>query len=272
MRVSNDGVTVDYEVHGSGDAVLLLHGFPDSRALWRHQVAPLVDAGYSVLVPDLRGYGLSDQPQDVHAYHVFALVGDAVAILDQQGVGVAHVVGHDWGAALAWALAISVPDRVRTLTALSVGHPSEFFAEGYLQHEKSWYMLLFQYPGIAERWLSDDGWANFRAWSRHPEADAVIAALEATGSLTPALNYYRSTMTPEVVASGPISGLPLVSVPTMGVWGSEDMALTEGQMVRSRRQVAGPWRYERIDGAGHWLTLEVPDRITELLVDFLGSS
>ena len=120
-----------------------------------------------------------------------------VAVLHDAGAPRAHVVGHDWGAALAWAVAAFVPDHVDHLVALSVGHPSTFRKGGFEQYQKSWYMLLFQFKGIAEKWLSNDDWAHFRAWARHPDADAVIAELEANESLTPALNYYRANVPPE---------------------------------------------------------------------------
>ena len=180
----------------------------------------------------------------------------------------AHVVGHDWGAAVAWALAAMAPDRVDHLVALSVGHPSSFRAGGYEQHEKSWYMLLFLFPDIAEQWLSNDGWANLRDWGGHPDADAVIAELEANGSLTPGLNWYRANIPPESYIAPPLA-LPPIAAPTMGVWSSGDIALTEGQMTRSRTHVSGPWRYERLEGPGHWMQLEAPDDVNRLLLDFL---
>jgi pimeloyl-ACP methyl ester carboxylesterase len=129
-------------------------------------------------------------------------------------------------------------------------------------------MLLFQYPEIAERWLSQDDWANFRAWARHPDADQVIADLEADGSLTPGLNYYRANIPPERWAAPPLQ-LPPVQAATMGIWSSGDIALTESQMTDSAKNVAGPWRYERLDGPGHWMQLEAPDKVTALLLDFL---
>jgi len=268
MRAENDGVGIHYEVTGRGRPVLLLHGFPDSGRLWRHQVPALVGAGFQVIVADQRGYGASDKPEEVASYHLLHAVADAVAVLDHAGVGRAHVVGHDWGAAVAWAMATGVPERVDHLVALSVGHPSTFRADGYEQFQKSWYMLLFQFQGIAERWLSDDDWARFRDWSRHPDADAVIAELEGQGSLTPGLNWYRATLPPESYLSPPLE-LPPVQAPTMGVWSSGDFALTEGQMVRSGAHVTGSWRYERLEGPGHWMQLEAPEDLNRLLLDFL---
>lgn len=270
MRVDVDGVGIEYEVTGEGPPVVLLHGFPDSGRLWRHQVPALVEAGFTTIVPDLRGYGASDKPTEVEAYSIPFLAGDIVAILDTLGLERAHIVGHDWGAALTWALGSLLPDRVDHIVALSVGHPSSFISAGYVQREKSWYMLLFQFEGIAEQWLSDNDWANLRAFGVHPDIDGVIADLETNKSLTPALNYYRANVPPQSLVQ-PALELPPVQAPTMGVWSSGDFALTEAQMVGSADHVTGMWRYERIDGPGHWMQLEAPDAVNELLVDFLPS-
>ncbi|HEX3921467.1 MAG TPA: alpha/beta fold hydrolase [Streptosporangiaceae bacterium] len=266
-RVDVDGVGIAYEVSGEGRPVVLLHGFPDSGRLWRHQVTALSAAGFRVIVPDLRGYGRSGKPEAVEAYSLPLLAGDVLAVLADLGIERAHVVGHDWGAALAWGLGSLVPDKVDHLAVLSVGHPATFLRT-YQQREKSWYMLLFQFPGVAERWLADEDWANFRAWARHPDTGQVIADLEANGSLTPGLNYYRANVAPDTWIGPPLA-LPPVTAPTMGVWSSGDMALTETQMTDSAQNVTGPWRYERLDGPGHWMQLEAPDRVSELLLDFL---
>ncbi|MGH3406194.1 MAG: alpha/beta fold hydrolase [Streptosporangiaceae bacterium] len=266
-RVEVDGVGVEYEVTGTGRPVVLLHGFPDSGRLWRHQVPVLAEAGFQVVVPDLRGYGRSGQPGSVDSYSLPLLAGDVLAVLAELGIDRAHVVGHDWGAALAWALASLAPGNVDHLVTLSVGHPATF-RRTLEQLEKSWYMLLFQFPGIAESWLTQDGWANFRSWGQHPDADAVIAELEATGSLTPGLNWYRANVPPESWAGPPLQ-LPPVQAPTMGVWSTGDFALTEIQMTDSAQNVAGTWRYERLEGPGHWMQLDAPDRVNALLLDFL---
>ena len=270
MRVDVHGVGIEVQVEGGDErrAVVLLHGFPDSGRLWRDQTAALATAGFRVVVTDLRGYGGSDKPDDVAAYALPELVGDVLGVLDHLGIARAHVVGHDWGAALAWVVACLAPDRVDHLVALSVGHPTSFGNPGIEQLEKSWYMLLFQYQGIAERWLSDDGWANFRRWSRHPDADATVEALERDGSLTAGLAWYRANLRPERFVDGPMA-LPPVSAPTMGVWSSGDIALLEEQMTGSARYVTGEWRYERLEGPGHWMQLDAPQRVNELLLDFL---
>ena len=266
-RVDVDGVGIEYEVTGEGHPVVLLHGFPDSGRLWRDQVPALAADGFQVIVPDLRGYGRSSKPDAVEAYSLPLLAGDVQAVLAQQQISRAHVVGYDWGAALAWLLASLVPDQVDHLAVLSVGHPATFLRT-LEQRQLSWYMLLFQYAGVAERWLTDDNWASFRTWARHPDSDQVIADLEANGSLTPGLNWYRANIPPGSWVGPPLQ-LPPVQAPTMGIWSTGDMALTEVQMTDSAENVAGSWRYERLDGPGHWMQLDAPGQVNELLLDFL---
>ena len=268
MEIDSGGVPIHVEVTGEGRPVLLLHGFPDSGALWRHQVPALADVGFQVIVPDLRGFGSSGTPPEVEDYSILSAVGDVVAVLDQLGVARPHVVGHDFGAAAAWAMAAFLPDRVDHLVTLSVGHPAAFRSIGVPQLEKSWYMFFFQFTGVAEEWLSADGWANFRAWCAHPDADAIVARWEATGSLTSALNWYRTNIPPDGFIAPPLE-LPPIAAPTLGVWSSGDFALTEEQMTRSGAYVSGSWRYERVEGPGHWMQLEAPDEVNRLLIDFL---
>ena len=270
MRVEVNGVGTEFDVWGDdgGRPVVLLHGFPDSAQLWRNQVPPLVEAGFRVITPDLRGFGRSDQPADVDAYSLVHPAGDVMAILDELGIERAHVVGHDFGAALAWVTATFFPDRVDHLVAMSVGHPCAFRLTEVAQGSASWYMLLFQHEGIAEEWLTADDWTNFREWSHHPDAQGVIEQFGAGGSLTTALNWYRANITPDAWIAPPLE-LPPIQSPTMGVWSSRDFALQEAQMVDSAAHVAGPWRYERVDGPGHWLQIEQPDEVSRLLLDFL---
>jgi pimeloyl-ACP methyl ester carboxylesterase len=268
MKIDTNGVTLDVQVEGDGQPVVLIHGFPDSKRLWSKVVPGLLDAGFQVIVPDMRGYGASSKPPEADAYSIPMLAIDIVGILDHLELERAHVVGHDWGAAAAWAVGTFAPDRVDHLVALSVGHPSGFLTT-MEQREKSWYMLLFQYVGLAEDWLTRDNWANFREWSHHPDVDAVIAELERDQSLTTGLNYYRATITPEAVTGPPLE-LPPIQAPTMAVWSSHDFALVESGVSGSDKFVDNTFRYERIEGVGHWMQWEAPDKVTALLVDFLS--
>ena len=266
-RVDVDGVSIEYQVTGQGRPVVLLHGFPDSGRLWRHQVRPWPppDSRSSSRTCADTGDPASPMPSD--AYSLALLAGDVQAVLAAEQVSRAHVVGHDWGAALAWVLATFAPDQVDHLAVLAVGHPATFLRT-LEQRQMSWYMLLFLFPGVAERWLTEDNWANFRSWARHPDAEQVIADLEATGSLIPGLNWYRANMRPEAWAAPP-PRLPPVQAPAMGIWSTGDMALSEVQMTDSAQSTVGPFRYERLDGPGHWMQLDAPDQVNELLLDFL---
>lgn len=146
---------------GAGRPVVLLHGFPDSSVLWRHQVPGLVDAGLRAIAPDLRGFGRSPKPERVEDYAVPGVVGDVLALMDDLGVEQADVVGHDWGSAVGWVLAATTPERNRRFVAVSVGHPAVRRHLGNEQREKSWYMLLFQFPE-AEQLLAAEDWKLFR--------------------------------------------------------------------------------------------------------------
>ena len=270
MAIEVGGVSLHVVDEGSGSPVLLLHGFPDSSALWRHQIPALVDAGHRVIAPDLRGFGASDRPDGVAAYAMPTLLADVLGILDAVGVERADVVGHDWGAGLGWVLASLAPQRVQRYVPLSVGRSTEYFLD-MRQREMSWYMLLFLFEGVAEEALRRDGWALLRAWMRDPvDIERYIAELSRPGALTAALNYYRANLPVEVLAGvADPPALPPVTCPVLGVWSDGDFGCGEAQMLASQRIVAGPWRYHRITGAGHWIPLDAPDELATLLVDSL---
>jgi pimeloyl-ACP methyl ester carboxylesterase len=278
-RLQANGLTFNVAEAGSGPPVLLLHGFPDCWRLWRHQVPALAEAGYRVLAPDLRGFGETDKPEKVEDYRMRTLVGDVVGLLDALGVDRAAVVGHDWGAALAWMVATFAPDRVSRLVAVSIGHPVSFAGEDLDQKQRSWYMLWFQFPGVAERVLPEHDWAVFRRWAwngagrgQDPDCDRQVAELSRPGALTAGLNWYRANVDPATfIRSGPIrSSLPTVACPTMGVWSTDDFAVAEAQMTGSQRFVTGPWQYRRLEGVSHWVPVHAPQALNRLLVDFLG--
>jgi pimeloyl-ACP methyl ester carboxylesterase len=261
MHITGDGVELAVLDEGEGDAVLLLHGFPDSSALWRHQVPILTNAGFRAVAPDLRGFGDSGKPAGIEAYRVGKSVADMTRVLDELGIEKAHVVGHDWGAGVAWAMALMAPERVDKLVVMSVGHPG--LPPTLEQREKSWYMLLFQFEE-AEEILRQNDFALAREWlATHPDPDIEGC------DLTPALNWYRANMHPRrELARRP---LPPVQADTMGIWSDGDAYLVEEGMKRSGELVTGTWRYERIEGAGHWMQLDAPERVNALLLDFLAA-
>jgi pimeloyl-ACP methyl ester carboxylesterase len=265
---TNDGLTLHVRVVGEGSPVVLLHGFPDSSHLWRNQVPALVAAGHRVIAPDLRGFGESDKPQEAEAYRITSSAADVLAILDALGHERAHVVGHDWGGALAWVVAGLHAERVERLVALSVGHPNTQ-VPSVEQREKSWYMLWFQFERVAEELLPRDDWKLLREWTRgNGDVDRYVEDLARPGALTAGLNWYRANVSPYRELQ-PRRPFPPIAAPTLGLWSSRDDYLLEGPMLASGAHVTGGWRYERIDGASHWLQLDAAERVNELLVEFL---
>lgn len=256
-RLQLDEVALDVRVEGQGPAVLLLHGFPDSHAVWRRLSPLLVAAGHTVIAPDLRGYGASDAPRGRAAYRIDRLTSDVIQLLDALQLSQVHLAGHDWGAVIAWVLAGRNPGRFHSLTALSVGHPTAYARAGWEQKRKGWYTLLFQLPWLPEWMISRREFRHFRQWLKgYPETDRWIADLSRPGRLTAALNWYRANIFSVLFQRHPNSG-----VPTLGIWSTRDIALAEGQMTASSGFVDAPWTYERYEGNSHWIPLEAPEKL-----------
>lgn len=268
--IESDGVELYLVEEGpqDGTPVLLVHGWPDSHRLWRHQIPALASAGYRVLAHDQRGFGRSGRPDDVAGYHAFNAMADLSNLLDAFDLPSAHLVGHDWGAPPCWLLATFAPERVRSLTAISVGHPAAFRNAGIEQRRRSFYMLLFQFEDIAERWLSDNDWANLRqlVGPTH-EWDNWMADLAEPGALTSSLNWYRGNLRPETLVEDPMD-LPPVTRPVMGVMGVDDWALTMAQMEGSVDHVESEFRLEVVESARHWVPSDAPDELNALLLDW----
>ncbi len=267
LSVRNGAVSLHVNLYGDGPTVVLLHGWPDTSALWDEVVPELVAAGYRVAAPDLRGCGRSDKPSDLASYQMAQLIGDAVAIIKALGDEPVKLVGHDWGAALAWAVATVRPDLVERLVAVSVGHPTSFFSAGIEQQVKSWYMLLFHFEGLGEAFLRRNNYEALRHWTGHPRIEPVIDELERDGQLAIHLLWYRANVAPDAFVTDPPQ-LPAVEVPVLGVWSSRDLALTEVQMTGSARYCAKGFSYVRLDNVGHWIPIEAPSALARAIIDF----
>ena len=267
--LSVNGLRMHVTSAGEGPAVLLLHGFPDTHVVWRKQVGPLVRAGYRVITPDLRGYGRTDAPEAVAAYRTEHLVADMLALLDVMGIQKARVVGHDWGALIGWLLCMEAPQRIEQYVALSVGHPAAFARAGIMQRLRSSYMLWFMTPLLAEKSLTAADFYAMRHFTSDPtQLSHWRSDLREPGRMTAALNYYRANVPHGFHLGGKTEP---VKVPVMGVWSDRDPALTEEQMRGSSQYVAETFRYERIEGADHWLQLTAADRVNALLLDFFAA-
>jgi pimeloyl-ACP methyl ester carboxylesterase len=265
-NVQANGLSFPVADAGSGPPVLLLHGFPDDRHLWRYQARVLVDAGFRIIAPDLRGFGDAPRPQDPKDYGIPLIVSDIVGILDALGVSKVQLVAHDWGAAVGWRLAAEHPDRIERYAALSVGAPGS--RTTIEQRERSWYMLFFRQTGTAETQLMQNNWELFREWSRNAvDIDRWTANLSRPGALTAALNWYRAVG--NAPASGSAGPPPQVVCPVLGIWSDGDHYLTEYPLRSSGERIKGTFRYERITGASHWMMVDKPDEVSRLLIGFL---
>jgi len=256
-----------------GEVVILLHGFPETREAWDGVVPGLADAGYRVLAPNQRGYARGARPTGRRAYVADNLVADVLALADAAGADRFHLVGHDWGGAVAWYCAMWHPRRLRTMTSLATPHPTAFARSLVVSAQliRSLYFLLFQLPALPE-WLtsSTSGRRRFRktliASGLQPEkVDAYLAVLDEPGAMTAALNWYRA------VPFTPASRQGSVRVPTMYVYATRDFALGSKAADLTGRYVSGPYRYERLD-VTHWIPEQVPDIVTRLILEHVSAS
>jgi pimeloyl-ACP methyl ester carboxylesterase len=266
--VEVEGLTFDVGFAGPADGtpVVLLHGFPQTSDSWLSVAPRLAEAGLRVIAPDQRGYSPGARPADVEAYAVPVLVDDVTGLLDTLGYDTAHVVGHDWGAAVAWALAASRPERVESLVALSVPHLAAYgwaLVHDEDQQQRAAYIKLMRAPGKAEEVLLEDDARRLRAMygaTVPPERiDAYVAVLGEPGALTAALNWYRAM-------GRDLDATPSVVVPTTYVWGDADQALGAAGARRCGEHVDAEYRFVPVPGASHWLPEEVPDLVADEIV------
>jgi pimeloyl-ACP methyl ester carboxylesterase len=257
-----------------GELVLLLHGFPQTSAAWRDQVAALAAAGYRAVAPDQRGYSPRARPTELAAYAMPELVGDVVGFADGLGAERFHLVGHDWGGAVAWQVAGRHPDRLHTLAAVSTPHP-EALGRAYRgdlggdQAERSGYMTFFRQPDSQDRMIENDA-AVFRllfSGSGMPEGreQTYIEALGTRQALGAALNWYRAASVADAEGLGPIT------TPTLYVWSTDDLALGREAAEATAQCVEGPYRFAVIEGVSHWIAEQAPDRLNRLLLDHISS-
>jgi len=264
-----------------GPLALLLHGFPEGAESWAMQLPTLGEAGYLAVAPDLRGYGGTDCPEGQEAYRMRHLVGDVVGLIDALERERCHLGGHDWGSLVGWSVAGAHPERLLTWSALSVGHPRAFIdtmRDDPDQRSRSAYVGLFLQPGgKAEDVLAEDGHRRLRAMYQvgpRPDAippsevDAFVRGMTRAGRLTAALNYYRANLGREAEEAFPPSSRAIVT-PAQLIWGDQDPALGPGPTRLTERYVAGGYRLEVLQGAGHWLQYERPAEVSRLLLEWM---
>jgi pimeloyl-ACP methyl ester carboxylesterase len=271
----HDGLVFDVRDAGppDGDPVVLLHGFPQDSSAFDRLSPALHRSGLRTLAPDQRGYSPGARPPGRSAYRVRAVVDDVLALLDAAGLQSAHLVGHDWGGAAAWALAAWHPWRVRTLTVLSVPHPAAMTQAMVSSDQalRSSYMALFQLPVVPERLLLAGGGRALRRMLRQgglPDelVERYVTRMQEPGALTGALNWYRA------IPYGGRDPVGTVRVPTLHVWGDRDVALGRAAIDASARYVDAPYRLEVLEGANHWVPELAADRVAEVLTAHVRST
>jgi pimeloyl-ACP methyl ester carboxylesterase len=278
LYIKTNGITLHAMAAGptDGPLVILLHGFPEFWYGWRRQIDPLAAAGYRVLVPDQRGYNLSDKPRELSAYCLDELTNDVIGLIDATGRKQAVLIGHDWGAAVTWWAAARDPQRFSRVAILNVPHPiamRKHLRGSLRQLAKSWYMFAFQIPKFPEfmirlrNWQAAvDGLETSRPGT-FSKADLVEyrRAWSQPGAMTTMINWYRAMLRrpPKKLAN------PRITIPLLMIWGPED-AFVGRELAEMSLALCEQGRLEFIDGATHWVQHEEPARINELLLEFLA--
>ncbi len=268
-------LTFDVLDHGPSDGtpVVLLHGFPQFNDSWLPVMERLGAQGYRSVAPNQRGYSPGARPSRRRDYTAEELVADVAALIDDLGVRKVHLVGHDWGATVAWATAALAPERLATVTTLSVPHPAAFFAALATSRQllASWYMYFFQLPRIPE-WLMGRGGGRGltalieRYAGQDPAAaERDVSRLIGSGSFTTALNWYRA-----IPLNKPKTIRTRTRVPTMHVWSDGDKALLEKASRNTGGYVDAEYRFEVVRGATHWMPDQCPDTVADLLLEWFA--
>jgi pimeloyl-ACP methyl ester carboxylesterase len=282
-----NGVRLHYAESGTGNQlVLLLHGFPEFWYSWRHQLDAL-GKHFHVVAPDMRGYNLSDKPARVEDYRVDVIVGDVIGLIDHFGASRAAVIGHDWGATVAWAVAQRHPDRVSKLAVMQVPPAAVWRANMSLRQVlRSWYMLFFQLPRVPE-WMI--GRKNMAAIDRTftesvfrkgsfsaDEIEKYKEALRQPGALSSAVNYYRANIN-RLASRGSKSNSEASSssnertrVPTLFIFAEQDFAILPETVRGVADHVDAPYRELRIKHSGHWVQNEAAEEVNDALIEFLN--
>lgn len=278
--IQANGLTFAVDEAGEGDNVaLLLHGFPESRYSWRHQLPALAGLGWRAVAPDLRGYGDSSRPKEKSAYRIENLVEDAARMFDALGAKRRLLVAHDWGALVAWAFAIEQARPLDGLVIMNVPHPAVYQAamrRGFSQWKKSWYVFFFQIPGLPERAMTARGAeAIGKAFSgmavdksRFPPEvlDHYRANALKPGAMKAMINYYRANFT--TLGRYAPGATPLIETPTLMVWGEEDAALGL-ELTQGYEGYVKDFSLERLPGVSHWVQQEAPEAVNARMAAWL---
>jgi pimeloyl-ACP methyl ester carboxylesterase len=278
--VEGNGQTFELATAGEGNRLALcLHGFPELHYSWRHQIPALVDMGYTVWAPSLRGYGGSSKPEDVDSYRLKSLMQDVAALIDASGAEDVTLIAHDWGAIIAWHFAILKVRPLTRLVIMNVPHPrcAQREMKHWYQLRKSWYIFFFQLPWLPEKLLGRNRAQPVKEAfskmavdkSRFPESDLQHYADAASrpGALRSMINYYRALL--RTKDAGEI-GDAMVEIPTLMIWGEEDTALDIRCTAGTEKWVPD-LELHRLPGVSHWVQQEAPEKVNAILRKWLAA-
>lgn len=265
---------VEYFVRDSStgkESVLLLHGWPDDGNLWKHQIIALLEHDYRVICPDLLGYGLSGTPTDISRYQFTHLVNDMITLLDKLAVEKIHCIAHDYGAVIGWELAAHT-ERLQTLTAMSVGHLTEFCKTSLEHLQFQWIYFLNSHDVAPQLYRVKNGYLLREVLGSHPYREEILKNTLKPGVLENMQRLEKANPVPNYLLAALAGELPEpvpIKVPTLGIWSNQDDVLWESQMQNSEKYISAEWQYEKIVDAGHWFMLEQPQQINQLLLNWL---
>jgi pimeloyl-ACP methyl ester carboxylesterase len=260
----------------SGIPVILLHGFPEFWYGWRKQIPALVEAGCRVILPDQRGYNLSDKPKGVKNYEVYTLVEDIIGLINALEYEKVNLVGHDWGAVVAWVLASKYPERLHRLSIMNAPHPAvmkRFLQRDFEQIRRSWYVFFFQLPWLPEAGMRADNWRGTERAMRgsgkiHTFTKEDIQkhkeAWSQPGAMTAMINWYRAA----VFYQPPVPKDPRIKVPTLMIWGMKDVALSH-RMARPSMDYVDEGNLIFFPESTHWVQHDAAEEVNHYLIDFL---
>ncbi|HET7435592.1 MAG TPA: alpha/beta hydrolase, partial [Thermoanaerobaculia bacterium] len=261
-------VGLNFIEEGDGQPVVLLHGFPEDSRSWKQQLPVLAKAGYRAIAPDLRGYHLSPKPKDVDAYRITEIANDVAGLIEKIGAPV-YLVAHDWGAFTAWFVAMMRPELLRKLVILNVPHPVGIRRElqrSLQQKLRASYQLYFRLPVLPELTMKLLGGMMLRKMAHFTRDEIATYKRAWRGSLTPMLNYYRAQARfrgPEVAKL-----MKPITLPTMIIYGDREPVFIRASFGGIEEWVPN-LRFETIPGIGHFVQHDAPERVNELLLDFL---
>jgi pimeloyl-ACP methyl ester carboxylesterase len=255
-----------------GELVLFLHGFPEFGDAWCDVMQPVAKAGLRTVAVDQRGYSSEARPDDMSDYGIEHLISDIEGFADALGRRHFHLVGHDWGAFLAWVYAAKHPDRVQSLSALSTPHPDAFLnaiETDEDQRQRSRYISFFKMPGgAAESFFQADNYQRLRAVYQGKLSDSAInqniRRLAQPGALSAALNWYRALDLKARIGE--------ILVPTLYIWSTQDLALGETAAVETAAYVTAPYCFEKLEGTTHWLLQEAPNQVSTLVLKHISAN